>query len=107
MFKPVQAAEAAGRVTSDERHDRAAGVIHGFRLVTDVPLKASRADVPVTCMESWEIGPAQVQHCSWVTDVRVSKRHVYTLMRGGRARWKIAHETFHTLQHQGDNFAHH
>jgi hypothetical protein len=27
-------------------------------------------------------------------------------MRGGRARWKIAHETCNTLKHQGDNFAH-
>jgi hypothetical protein len=27
-------------------------------------------------------------------------------MRGGRARWKIANETFHTLQTQGYNFEH-
>jgi hypothetical protein len=28
-------------------------------------------------------------------------------MRGGRARWKIEHETFKTLKNQGDNFEHH
>ena len=44
---------------------------------------------------------------SWVTDLRVSKRHVYHLMRGGRARWKIENETFNTLKNQGDNFEHH
>ena len=78
----MQTAEEAGRVTSYERHDRAAGVIHGFRFVNDVPLNASRADVRVHFIEYWEIGPDQVQHFSWVTDLRVSTRNVYTLMRG-------------------------
>jgi hypothetical protein len=41
----VQAAEHAGRVTYDERDDRAAGLVHRFRLVNDVPLNASNADV--------------------------------------------------------------
>jgi len=27
-------------------------------------------------------------------------------MRGGRARWKIEHETFNTLKNQGDHFEH-
>ena len=47
-----------------------------------------------------------VQHFSWVTDVRVSKRNVYPLMRAGRARWKRENETFNTLHNQGDNFEH-
>ncbi|MGI0014831.1 MAG: transposase, partial [Nitrososphaera sp.] len=47
-----------------------------------------------------------VQPFSWVTDLRVSKRNVYHLMRGGRARWKLANETCNTLNNQGDNFAH-
>ena len=106
VFTHVQAAEAAGHVTDYARHDRAAGVIHRFRCINDMPLNASRVDVRVNCMEYWEIGPDQVQHCSWVTDVRVSTRNVYKLMRGGRARWKIANETFHTLKNQGDNFEH-
>jgi hypothetical protein len=41
-----------------------------------------------------------------VTDLRVSKRNVYHLMRGGRARWKIENETCNTLKNQGDNFEH-
>jgi hypothetical protein len=36
----------------------------------------------------------------------VSTRNVYKLMRGGRARWKIANETFNTLKNQGYNFEH-
>jgi len=106
LFQQVQMAEEAGRVTSYERHDRAAGVIHRFRFVNNVPLNASRADVRGNFIEYWEIGQNQVQHFSWVTDLRVSKRNVYKLMRGGRARWKIENETFNTLKNQGYNFEH-
>ena len=52
----MQAAEEAGRVTSYERHDRAAGVMHRFRFVNNVPLNESRADVRVNFIEYWEIG---------------------------------------------------
>lgn len=106
LFEQVQAAAHAGRVTAYERHDRAAGVIHRFRFVNDMPLNASNPNVRVNFIEYWEIGHNKVQHLSWVTDLRVSKRNVYHLMRGGRARWKIENETFNTLKNQGYNFAH-
>jgi hypothetical protein len=106
LFQQVQAAEHAGQVTYYERHDRAAGVVHRFRFVNDLPLNASTTDVRVNFMEYWEIGAEQVQHFSWVTDLRVNKRNVYRLMRGGRARWKIENETFNTLKNQGYNFEH-
>jgi hypothetical protein len=106
LFQQVQAAEHAGRVTSYERHDRAARVVHRFRFVNDVPLNASHVDVRVNFIEYWELGEDKVQHCSWVTDLRVSTRTVFRLMRGGRARWKIENETFNTLKNQGYNFEH-
>jgi hypothetical protein len=106
VFQQVQAAEEAGRVTCYERHDRTAGLMHRFRFVNDMPLNGSSTDVRVNGIEYWEVSQDQVQHCSWVTDLRVSKRSVYTRMRGGRARWKIEHETFNTLKNQGDNFEH-
>ena len=101
-----QAAEHAGRVPYDERHDRAAGVVHRFRFVNDVPLNAAHTGVRGHCIASWERGADTVQHCRWVTDLRVSARNVYHLLRGGRARWKIANETCNTLQNQGYNFEH-
>jgi hypothetical protein len=104
--KQVQAAEHAGRVTAYERHDRAAGGVHRFRFVNDVPLNASRADVRVHFIDYGEMGKDKVQHFRWVTDLRVRKRNVYQLMRGGRARWKIENETFNTLKKPGDNFEH-
>jgi hypothetical protein len=106
LFNQVQTAEYDGRVTSYERHDRAAGIVHRFRFVNDVPLNESHADVRVNFIEYWELSQAKVQHFSWVTDLRVSKRNIYTLMRGGRARWKIENETFNTLKNQGYNFEH-
>ena len=106
LFTQVQAAEEAGHVPYYERHDRAAEVVHEFRFVNDLPLNGSRGDVRVNFIEYWERGPAQVQHVSWVTDLRVSKRNVYKLMRGGRARWKIENETFNTLKNQGYHFEH-
>src|SRR5881628_602017 len=106
LFSQVQAAEQAGRVTYYERHDRATGLVHRFRFVNDMPLNGSRTDVRVNFIEYWEVSQDQVQHFSWVTDLRVSKRNVYPLMRGGRARWKIENETFNTLKNQGYNFEH-
>jgi len=106
LFTQVPAAEESGRITDDERHDRAAGLVHRVRLVNDMPLNGSRADVRVNVLESWEMGQDQVQPVSWVTDLRVNKRNVDKLMRGGRARGKIEHETFNTLQNQGDNCEH-
>src|SRR6266852_3888081 len=79
LFRQVQAAEPAGRVTYYERHDRAAGVVHRFRFVNDVPLNASNADVRVNVIEYWESGKDKVPHCRWVTDLRVSKHTVYHL----------------------------
>src|SRR5437879_6057412 len=106
LFQQVQAAKHAGRVTSYERHDRAAGVVHRFRFVNDVPLNAANTGVRVNFIEYWEQGADKVQHFSWVTDLRVSTRNVFHLMRGGRARWKIENETFNTLKNQGYNFEH-
>jgi hypothetical protein len=101
-----QVAEPPGRVTYYERPDRAAGVGHRVRLVHDVPLNASHAEGRVNCIESWESSQNKVQHCSWGTDLRVTPRQVLHRMRGGRARWTIANETFNTLQNQGYNCAH-
>jgi len=106
LCSQVQAAEHAGRVTYYERHDRAAGLRHRCRFVNDGPLHESNADVRVNVIEDWERSDDKVQHCSWVTDLRVSQRNVFHLMRGGRARWKMDNETFNTLKNQGDQCEH-
>src|SRR5919202_4089682 len=50
--------------------------------------------------------PAVCSPMSDTTDLRVSSRNVYHLMRGGRARWKIENETFNTLKNKGYHFEH-
>jgi hypothetical protein len=106
LFAHVAAAEQAGRVTYYERDDAATGVRHRFRFVRDLPLNEAHADLRVNFLECWEWDGDQVQHFSWVTDLRVNKGTVYQIMRGGRARWRIENETFNTLKNQGYHFEH-
>ncbi len=106
LFEQVEAAEQAGRVTYYDRNDEATGLHHRFRFVRDVPLNASHGDLRVNFLECWEWDQDKVQHFSWGTDLRVNKGTVYQLMRGGRARWRIANETFNTLKNQGYHFEH-
>ena len=106
VFEHVAAAERAGRVSYDDRDDAKTGLRHRFRFVSDVPLNEANADLRVNFLECWEWDQDQVQHFSWVTDLRVNKGTVYQLMRGGRARWRIENETFNTLKNQGYHFEH-
>src|SRR5437762_8316826 len=62
LFQQVEAAEQAGRVTSYERHDRAAGLVHRFRFVNDVPLNESNAAIRVNVIEYWEMSDDRGQH---------------------------------------------
>ena len=57
LCEQVQAAEQAGRVTSQERPERAAGLVPRFRLIHAVPLHESNADVRVNFIEYGERGP--------------------------------------------------
>src|SRR2546425_12883268 len=106
LFNQVQAAEDAGRVTYYERHDRAAGVMHRFRFVNNVPLNESRADVRVNFIGDLELGQDKGEDFSAVTDPRVSNRDADKSLRRGRGRWKIENETCNTLKNQGYNFEH-
>ncbi|MCO6453483.1 MAG: transposase [Caldilineales bacterium] len=81
--------------------------IHRFRFLNDAPLNESNQDVRVNFLEYWEIKSGKKTcHFSWVTDFIVTEANAYTLMRGGRARWKIENETFNTLKNQGYHFEH-
>jgi hypothetical protein len=106
LFAHVAAAEQAGRVTHYEHEDAAPGLRQRLRFVSDVPLHEAHAALQVNFLACWEWDKENVHHFSWVTDLRVTKGTVYQLMRGGRARWRIEHETFNPLKTQGDHFEH-
>jgi len=106
LFAQVAAAEQAGQVRYYDRNDTQSGVRHRFRFASDLPLNETNPDVRGNFLECWEWDGDQVQHFSWVTDLRVTKGTVYQIMRGGRARWGIENETFNTLKNQGYHFEH-
>ncbi len=104
LFNYVAEAQAQGRTTEFEFTRK--GVTHRFRFLNDVPLNESNAHLRVNFLEYWEINGNTTSHFSWVTDFTIDKNNVYTLSRGGRARWKIENETFNTLKNQGYYFEH-
>jgi hypothetical protein len=106
LFDQVRAAEQAGRVTWHDKPDRGSDIVHRFRFVNQVSLNAANPELLVNFLEYWEINGDKVQHFCWVTDLRLTPRKVYKIMRGGRGRWKIENETFNTLKNQGYHFEH-
>jgi hypothetical protein len=83
------------------------GFLHQFRYINDVALNKSNPDVRVNFLEYMQTDPKGKEILfSWVTNIRINQHNVFTLMRGGRARWKIENETFNTLKNLGYNFEH-
>src|SRR5450631_3460223 len=116
LFEYLRAADEAGRTQTDTQVDSVTGVLHHFRFHAGVPLNESHPDHLVNVLEYWEIHPTKivkkierpgkVQYFSWITDFVLTPDNVDTVMRGGRARWKIENETFNTLKNQSYNFEH-
>lgn len=100
------AAEASDETQYHEFLDEK-GFFHQFQYLNDVALNKNNPDVRVNFLEYMQTdqkGKAIV--FSWVTNIRITQSNVNTLMRGGRARWKIENETFNTLKNLGYNFEH-
>ena len=104
MFDYINQADERGETTWFEIEK--GEVIHRFRFLNDVPLNDSNSDVRVNFLEYWEIKSGKTKHFSWITDFTITTKNAFTLMRGGRARWKIENETFNTLKNQGYHFEH-
>lgn len=81
-------------------------VRHFFRFVNGVPINGSNQDLLVNVLEYWEESPDETKHFCWVTDFTITRENAYSIMRAGRARWKVENETFNTLKNQGYNFEH-
>lgn len=82
-------------------------VTHRYYFVNGLPLNDEASDVSVNFLEYWEIQKnGRKQHFTWITDIPITTKNVYQLMRGGRARWKIENETFNTLKNLDYHFEH-
>jgi len=112
LFNNVEAAIQDERTTEFSFQDsKDPHKTHRFRILNGVPLNQSNQDVLVNFIEYWEVkhsGDDETikYHNTWVTDFTLTRDNAYTIMRGGRARWKIENETFNTLKNQGYHFGH-
>ena len=78
-----------------------------YRWLNSAPLNDANFDLEINFLEYWEERPdGKRWHFSWVTDIPLNTDTVETVMKGGRARWKIENETFNTLKTQGYHFEH-
>ena len=82
-------------------------ITHCFAWANGHVLNDSHPDCRVNVLEYWEKhAGGKAQHWVWVTDILLTEKNVYHIMRGGRARHKIENETFNTLKNQGYQFEH-
>jgi len=80
---------------------------HQYRWVNDVPLNGSKDADQVNFFDYRIInGEKTTYRNSWVTDITINEKNIVTLVKGGRARWKIENETFNTLKNQGYHLEH-
>jgi hypothetical protein len=83
-------------------------VLHRYRWLPDVPLRAGRDALDVNWFEI-EIVNARGETTyrnSFVTDLPVGPDSVVELAACGRARWKIENETFNVLKNRGYHLEH-
>jgi len=79
-----------------------------YRFMNDVPLNDSNHDILVNVLYYSERDhkKGKTTKWVWVTDIEITKDNATSIMKGGRARWKVENETFNTLKNQGYNFEH-
>jgi len=108
LFARVDQAVEQGRVTEFQYADPAdPEKLHYFRFLNQVPLNQSNPDLLVNFLEYWQVDKNdKITKFSWVTDLPITEDNAYSIMRAGRARWKIENETFNTLKNQGYNLGH-
>lgn len=106
LFEWVQELIGLGAIGHLEQTDDK-GRKHEYRWVNDVPLNGSK-DADLINFFDYRIvsGEKTTYRNSWVTDITIDQDNIVTLVKGGRARWKIENETFNTLKNQGYHLEH-
>jgi hypothetical protein len=80
---------------------------HHYKWINQVPLNGTKDADLVNFFEYQLIRDGKITYRnSWVTDQVVDQNNVITLVKAGRARWKIENETFNTLKNQGYHLEH-
>ncbi|NJL77326.1 MAG: transposase [Saprospiraceae bacterium] len=84
----------------------AKGTTHRFYWMNNVALNGCSTIRTNFLYYEEQDNKGNLQVFSWITSFTIRKQNVNTLMRIGRARWKIENETFNTLKNQGYHFEH-
>lgn len=105
LFDFIEQSEKLGEVK--HRTIKQQGKTHRFRYMNHVPINDANSDLFVHFIEYWETNAkGKTQHFSWISDEVINEDNMMSIMRGGRARWKIENETFNTLKNAGYQFEH-
>jgi len=77
-----------------ERHeiyDDEGNCIHRMEFYNGIPLNNADSDLEVNYVEYWEFDAEgkQKYHNTWASDIQVTKENIFSIARGGRARWKV------------------
>lgn len=107
LFEWVNEITAMGEAGHFECRDEK-GRLHKYHWVNDVPINGNPEADHVNFFQYWLINKRgkTTYRNSWVTDIYVCHDNIQTLVKGGRARWKIENETFNTLKNQGYHIEH-
>lgn len=88
-------------------HETEDGKKHRYRYINNVPLNDKHHDFEVNFFEYWETDKnGKSQHFCWITDILITDKNIYKLMKGGRINWRIENNTFNTLKNQDYHFEH-
>lgn len=81
---------------------------HKFVIYNDLSLNKSNQDIIVNVLDyhEYNLKTGKIRHFCWITDLKVTTKSAYKVMRAGRAKWKIENENFNTLKNQGYNLEH-
>ncbi len=109
LFKSMRECTSQEKYVAHEFIDpEDTALTHKFKIYNDLSINKSNQDIKINVLDYWEHNQktGKIKHFCWITDLNISTKNVYKLMRAGRARWKIENETFNTLKNQGYNLEH-
>jgi len=92
--------------TQIHEHQDDQGVLHYFEFINQAPLNSSETTHVNLLFYRQTTPKGEIKIMTWITDFKLTQENVFTVMQGGRSRWKIENETFNTLKNQGYEFEH-
>lgn len=104
---PLQHTQHITTVTVTRRHGKKKW-IDTYRFINHVPLRDSEDALWVNWCEltSTQVNGKIVYRNSFITDHLISTDNVVSLVKAGRARWKVENENHNTLKTKGYHLAH-